>query len=200
MVPKVRQGGYITFFGVEAQAQWSSLDPAVQETFAQWGSTRKMEKLAHSLGIENLSRSQGGEMTKGLNKQVPEFRSRFLAGAIYPVLWADELCKKVRANGIIASMAILVVCGVDEHGHREVLAVESMAEESRDSYLLFFQSLKARGPATPQLMISDASVGLIGHCLRRAFREYPGSAARYISCAIFWHISRRETRSRLRQN
>ena len=30
----------------------------VQEAFVQGVSTRKMEKLAHSLGIENLSRSQ----------------------------------------------------------------------------------------------------------------------------------------------
>jgi transposase-like protein len=37
-----------------------------------------MEKLAHSLGIESLSRSQVSEMTKRLNEQVQEFRSRSL--------------------------------------------------------------------------------------------------------------------------
>ena len=52
----------------------------VQKAFVQGVSTRKMEKLAHSLGIENLSRSQVNEMTKGLNEQVEEFRNRSLAG------------------------------------------------------------------------------------------------------------------------
>ena len=52
----------------------------VQEAFLQGVSTRKMEKLAHSLGIENLSRSQVGEMTKGLNEQVEAFRNRVRCG------------------------------------------------------------------------------------------------------------------------
>ena len=52
-------------------------------------STRKMEKLAKSLGIERLSRSQVSEMTKGLNEQVNAFRSRSLSQSIYPILWVD---------------------------------------------------------------------------------------------------------------
>ena len=66
----------------------------VQEAFVQGVSTRKMEKLAHSLGIENLSRSQVSEMTKGLNEQVEEFRNRSLAGTVYPGLWGGALVKK----------------------------------------------------------------------------------------------------------
>lgn len=76
-------------------------------------STRKMEKLAKSLGIENRSRGQVSEMTKGLNKQVNAFRGRSLSGSRYPVLWVDALYEKVRVDGRIVSMAVLVVCGVD---------------------------------------------------------------------------------------
>lgn len=32
-------------------------------------------------------------------------------------------------------MAVLIVCGVDENGHRNIIAVEPMAEESRSSYV-----------------------------------------------------------------
>ena len=98
-------------------------------------STRKMEKLAQSLGIENLSRSQVSEMTKGLNEQVEEFRNRSLAGTVYPVLWVDALYEKVRVDSRIVSMAVLIVCGVDENGHRDIIAVEPMTEESRSSYV-----------------------------------------------------------------
>ena len=98
-------------------------------------STRKMEKLAHSLGIENLSRSQVSEMTKGLNEQVEEFRNRSLAGTVYPVLRVDALYEKVRVDSRIVSMAVLIVCGVDENGHRDIIAVEPMTEESRSSYV-----------------------------------------------------------------
>lgn len=44
----------------------------VQEAFVQGASTRKMEKPAQSLGIENLSRSQASEMRKGLNEPFPK--------------------------------------------------------------------------------------------------------------------------------
>lgn len=114
MVPKVRQGGYIPFFVTERKRSEAMLVHVVQEAFVQGVSTRKMEKLAHSLGIENLSRSQVSEMTKGLNEQVEEFRNRSFADTVYPVLWVDALYEKVRVDGRIVGMAILIVCGVDK--------------------------------------------------------------------------------------
>lgn len=53
MVPKVRQGGYIPFFVTERKRSEAALIQVVQEAFVQGVSTRKMEKLAQSLGIEN---------------------------------------------------------------------------------------------------------------------------------------------------
>ena len=161
MVPKVRQGGYIPFFITERKRSEAALIQVVQEAFVQGVSTRKMEKLAQSLGIRNLSRSQVSEMTKGLNEQVNEFRNRSLSHTVYPVVWVDALYEKVRVDGRIMSMAILVVCGVDKTGRRDVIAIEPMAEESKSSYGLLFQNLKNRGLATPKLVISDAHSGLV---------------------------------------
>ncbi len=172
MVPKLRNQGYIPFFITERKRSEAALVQVVQEAFVQGVSTRKMEKLAHSLGIENLSRSQVSEMTKGLNDQVQEFRSRSLADTHYPVIWTDALYEKVRVDGRVISMAVLIVCGVNEQGHREVLAVEPMLEESKESYSQLFQSLKQRGLKTPSLVISDANKGLIA-----AIREsFPGAS------------------------
>ena len=78
MVPKLRNRGYIPFFVTEHKRSEAALIQVIQEAFVQGVSTRKMEKLAHSLGIESLSRSQVSEMTKRLNEQVQEFRSRSL--------------------------------------------------------------------------------------------------------------------------
>lgn len=86
MVPKVQQGGYIPFFVTERKRSETALIQVVQEAFVQGVSTRKMEKLAKRLGIENLSLSQVSEMTKGLNEQVNAFRNRSLVEKRYPVL------------------------------------------------------------------------------------------------------------------
>ncbi len=172
MVPKLRNGGYIPFFVTERKRSEAALIQVVQEAFIQGVSTRKMEKLAQSLGIESLSRSQVSEMTKALNDQVDAFRSRTLEDMRYPVIWADALYEKVRYGGRVVSMAILVVCGADERGQREVLAIEPMLEESRESYKQLFESLKERGLKPPSLVISDAHGGLVA-----AIREsFPGAS------------------------
>jgi len=171
MVPKLRSRGYIPFFVTERKRSEAALIQVIQEAFVQGVSTRKMEKLAHSLGIENLSRSQVSEMTKGLNEQVQDFHSRSLAGH-YPVIWTDALYEKVRVDGRVISMAVLVACGVNAEGQREVLAVEPMMDESKESYSQLFQSLKQRGMETPSLVVSDANKGLIS-----AIREsFPGAS------------------------
>ena len=51
-----------------------------QEAFVQGISTRKMDKLTKSLGIEGLSRILVSKMTKGLNEQSEAFRKRRLDG------------------------------------------------------------------------------------------------------------------------
>ena len=100
-------------------------------------------------------------MTKGFNEQVNEFRHRPLSNTVYPVFWVDALYEKVRVDGRIISMAVLIVCGVDENGHRDIIAVEPMTEESKDSYGILFQNLKDRGLSAPKLIISDAHSGLV---------------------------------------
>lgn len=172
MIPKLRNRGYIPFFITERKRSEAALIQVVQEAFVQGVSTRKMEKLARSLGIENLSRSQVSEMTKGLNEQVQDFRSRSLSDTHYPVIWTDALYEKVRVDGRVVSMAVLVVCGVNEQGHREVLALEPMLEESKESYSQLFENLRQRGFQTPSLVVSDANKGLVA-----AVREsFPGAS------------------------
>lgn len=84
----------------------------------------------------------------------------------------DALYEKVRVDGRIVSMAVLIVCGVDGNGHRDIIAVEPMAEESKSSYGVLFQNFKDRGLSTSRLIISDAHSGLVS-----AIREsFPGAS------------------------
>ena len=172
LVPKTRSGGYIPFFITERKRSEAALVEVIQEAFVQGVSTRKIEKLAKGLGIENLSRSQVSVMTKGLNEQVETFRNRPLSETSYPVLWVDALYEKVRFNGRVVSMAILLVCGVNSEGKREVLSIEPMLEESTESYAQLFTQLKSRGLKTPALVVSDAHAGLVS-AIRQSF---PGAS------------------------
>lgn len=107
-----------------------------------------------------MSGSYVSELTHGLNEQAEAFHSRPLSGHEYPVVWADALYEKVRLGGKVVSMAVLVICGVNEEGRREILAIEPMAEELEASYTEVFRKLEERGMKTPKLVVSDAHRGL----------------------------------------
>ena len=77
------------------------------------------------------------------------------------MIWADALYEKVRSGGRVVSMAVLVICEVNDEDRREMLAVEPMAEESEASYTEVFRKLKGRGMGAPKPAISDAHGRLV---------------------------------------
>src|SRR5690554_4774695 len=160
LVPKVRKGGYIPFFVTERKRSEQALIQVVQEAFVNGVSTRKIERLARSLGIESISASQVSQLNKELSQQIEEFRNRPLAST-YPVIWIDALYEKIRDNCRVCNMAVHVVCGINLDGKREILAVEPMYEESEASYTALFDNLKKRGLQNVWLAVSDAHQGLI---------------------------------------
>jgi len=159
LVPKLRKGGYVPFFISERRRSEQALIAVVQEAFINGVSTRKIERLARAMGIENISAAQVSEFNKELDAQVADFRSRPLEEE-YPFLWIDALYQKVRVENRVVSVAIMIACGVNKAGNREILAVEPMFDESADSWQAFFRKLKARGMKRTALCISDAHAGI----------------------------------------
>jgi len=98
-------------------------------------------------------------MTKELDDQVSQFCSRTLERE-YPVIWVDALYEKIRFDGRVISMAVLVVAGITVEGHREILACEPMMNESEETYRILFNNLKERGLEKVWLCVSDAHRGL----------------------------------------
>ena len=167
MVPKIRNGGYIPFFVETQKRSEAALMSVIQEAYVNGVSTRKMDKLTKTLGIESISRGQVSVITKELNKQVEEFRQRQL-DTTYPVLWVDALYERIRDNRAVKNMAVLVVTGINLDGKRDILAVEPMYEESAATYTKLFSNLKERGLQNVWLVVSDAHKGLV-KAAREAF-------------------------------
>jgi len=158
-VPKLRKGGYIPFFVTEKSRSETALINVIQEAYINGVSTRKIKKLAESLGIESISRGQVSNITRELNEQVQAFRNRRLS-KIYPVLWVDALYERIRYDNRVINMAVEVVVGINIKGNRDILAIEPMQEESEATYKSLFDSLKSRGLEEVWLVVSDAHKGL----------------------------------------
>ena len=160
-VPKLRSGGYVPSFLSRGKRCEEALIAVVAEAYVCGTSTRKMDELMQSLGIIGISKSQVSQITKSLDTEAEAFRTRSLQGRAYPILMVDALYEKVRVDGAVQSTAVMVVCGINAEGRREVVGIELMPEESKDAYLSMFNSLKERGLDKPVLIISDAHKGLV---------------------------------------
>ena len=160
LVPKVRKGGYVPFFVTERKRSEQALLSMVKEAYVNWVSTRKVERLAKELVIENISSSQVSQINKELDEQVEAFRNRPLQQT-YPFVWVDALYEKVRDyDGKVVSTAVMIAYGVNLEGKKEILAIEPFANESTETWRLFFEKLRRRGLQEIALLISDAHEGI----------------------------------------
>jgi len=74
-------------------------------------STRKVDDLLQALGLTGIDKSKVSRICKELDGVVAAFRDRPLNDA-YPYLWLDALYLKVRQNGRIVSLAVVIAIGV----------------------------------------------------------------------------------------
>ena len=118
-------------------------------------------KLAGTLGIQSLSKSQVSELTKSLDGAVEQFRSRPLDAGPYRFVQADALTLRVREGGRTVLVHGLIATGVNAGGHREILGFEVTSAEDGAGWLAFFRGLVARGLSGVALVTSDAHAGLV---------------------------------------
>ena len=161
-VPRLREGSYYPGWLLEPRRRAErALVAVVAECYVRGVSTRRVEGLVHTLGIESLSKSQVSRMAKELDAEVGAFRARPLDGGPYTYVSLDAMTQKVREHGRIVNVAVVIAVGVNAEGHREVLGVDVITTEDGAGWLAFLRGLVARGRAGTTLVISDAHPGLV---------------------------------------
>lgn len=159
-IPKLRHGSYFPSWLLQPRRRAErALTSVVAEAYLQGVSTRRVEDLVQSMGIERISKSQVSTLAKELDATVKAFRERPLEGR-FKYVWLDALYFKCREGGRVANVAGLVAVGVNEDGRREVLGLEVVTGEDGAGWLAFLRGLKARGLKGVELVISDAHQGL----------------------------------------
>jgi transposase-like protein len=160
-IPKLRQGSYFPAWLLDHRKRAErALVAVVAESYLRGVSTRKVDAIVRSLGIEGISKSQASELAKSLDEMVEAFRSRPLDAKAYPYVWLDALEVKCREDGRVVNVACVIAIGVRHDGHREVLGVDVFTTEDGAGWLAFLRSLVARGLKGVQLVTSDAHEGL----------------------------------------
>ncbi|MGH2660228.1 MAG: IS256 family transposase, partial [Actinomycetota bacterium] len=199
-IPKLREGSYFPDWLLEPRRRAEPFVQVVCESYVRGVSTRRVEGLVRTLGIERISKSRVSEMAKELDQAVEAFRTRPLDGGPYTYVWLDAITQKVREAGRIVNVACVVATGVNAAGAREILGLDLHTSEDGAGWTAFLRGLVARGLAGVRLVISDAHPGLVDaivstlpgaswqrcrtHFLRNLLTKVPKSAGPFVATLV----------------
>jgi len=131
----------------------------IQEAYIQGISTRSVDDLVKALGMSGVSKSQVSRLCGEIDERVQAFLARPLEDA-YPDVWIDATYLKVRQDGRIVSVAVIIAVGVDADGRREALGMDIGPSEAETFWTAFLRKLVRRGLKGVQLVVSDAHEGV----------------------------------------
>jgi transposase-like protein len=158
-IPKLRKGSYFPGFLEPRRMAEKALTAVIQEAYIQGVSTRSVDDLVKALGMSGVSKSQVSRLCEEIDARVKTFLDRPLEGD-WPYLWIDATYVKVRNNGRIVSVAVIVAVGVNADGRREVLGMDIGPSEAETFWTDFLRKLRRRGLRGVKLVISDAHEGI----------------------------------------
>ena len=200
-IPKLRVGSFFPSLLERRRRVDQALFAVVMEAYLHGVSTRKVDDLVRALGADTgISKSEVSRICADLDAEVGAFRDRSLAEQPFPYVFLDATYCKARVNHRVVSQAVVIATGVAADGRREVLGFAVGDSEDGAFWTAFLRSLKARGLAGVQLVISDAHEGLrqaiaavlIGaawqrcrvHFLRNVLAQVPKGHAEMVAAAI----------------
>ena len=158
-IPKLRKGSYFPGFLEPRRMAEKALTAVIQEAYIHGVSTRSVDDLVKALGMSGVSKSQVSRLCEEIDERVGAFLARPIEGD-WPYLWIDATYVKVRQNGRIVSVAVIVAVGVNTDGRREVLGMDIGPSEAEPFWTGFLRKLARRGLRGVKLVISDAHEGL----------------------------------------
>jgi transposase-like protein len=158
-IPKLRRGSYFPSFLEPRRMAEKALTAVIQEAYVQGVSTRNVDDLVKAMGASGVSKSQVSRLCEEIDGKVKAFLERPIEGD-WPYLWLDATYVKVRQNGRIVSVAVIIAVAVNTAGRREVLGLEIGASEAEPFWTGFLRKLARRGLRGVKLVISDAHEGI----------------------------------------
>ena len=158
-IPKLRTGSYFPGFLEPRRLAEKALTAVIQEAYIQGVSTRAVDDLVQAMGGSGVSKSQVSRLCADIDDRVKAFLDRPIEGE-WPYLWIDATYLKVRQEGRVVSVAVIVAVGVNTDGRREILGMDIGASEAETFWTDALRKLKRRGLKGVKLVISDAHEGI----------------------------------------
>lgn len=157
-VPQTRDGEFYPQSLTRGLRSERALLLAIAEMYVQGVSTRRVKKIVEELCGMDVSSTQVSRAAAELDDMLEAWRCRDLG--CYRYLVIDAQYEKVRQGGQVLDAAVLIACGVDDYGHRDILGCSVSLSEAEVHWRTFFSELKDRGLHGLELIVSDSHEGL----------------------------------------
>jgi len=157
-VPQVRKGDFYPEALEKGLRSERALTMTLAEMYIQGVSTRKVTAVLEQLCGTSVSSTQVSKASALLDEILKAWRQRPLCECPYLIL--DARYERVRQDGQLRDAAVLMACGIDLKGKRQLLGVSASLGEHEIHWRTFLEELVARGLRGVQLITSDDHQGL----------------------------------------
>jgi putative transposase len=159
-IPKTRTGSFFPALLAPRRRIDVALHAVICQAYVEGVSTRRVDDLVVAMGGTGISKSEVSRICAQLDADVAAWRTRPLDEHEYPYVFLDATYCKTRINHRVVSQAVVIATGVSADGRREVLGCDVGDSETETFWTDFLRSLRDRGLAGVQLVISDNHRGL----------------------------------------
>lgn len=157
-MPQVREGGFYPQALEKGLRSERALTLTFAESYVQGVSTRKVAAIVERLCGSTVSSAVVSRAAQQLDGPLESWRTRPLGE--YRYLFLDARYEKVRQEGQIRDLAVLIAKGIDPQGRRHLLGVSASLSEHEVHWRTFLHSLVQRGLRGVRLITSDDHAGL----------------------------------------
>ncbi|UZO81398.1 IS256 family transposase [Aquimarina sp. ERC-38] len=158
-IPRDRQSMFSPVLLALFREQEDYLREVSFQLYGKGLTTRDIGEVMQTLYGRHYSKSSISNFTQSFYDQMRLWRERTLESH-YLAIFIDGLQVKVRRNGKYQNECYYIILALKEDYTREVIAIETLPNESATGWRLVLQGLKERGLQTVGLVASDNLSGI----------------------------------------
>jgi len=128
--------------------------------YARGMSTREIQGHLEEIYQVEVSPTLISNVTEEVMEEVKSWQSRPL-DSVYPILYLDALCVKIREAGHVRNKAIHVAIGINMQGNKEVLGLWAGQAEGANFWLQALTELRNRGVSDVFIACVDGLKGFL---------------------------------------
>lgn len=183
-IPRDRNGEFKTEVIPRSRQYEDSIQEDLSLLFLSGVSTRTLSLLTRRLVGRSLSHEEVSKANRALTEGIEKWRNRDLSQESIKYLFVDGVIFRMRVNGKVENIPVLVAIGVTQTNQKLVLGFQSGDKESASCWREFFKDLKRRGldGSKVELGVMDGLPGL-----EKVFQE-EFSTAKTQRCQV--HVAR----------